>query len=353
MARARNLKPGFFRNEFLADLPPLTRLFFQGLWCEADRRGILEDRPKRLKGAILPYDNADPEKMLADLQDGGFIKRYECDGVRCIHILTFEVHQNPHYKEEPSELPAPPDYSPKVVAFGVPEAKRQEIFTRDGRKCVNCGSTERLSLDHIVPRSKGGSGSDDNLQTLCGRCNTAKNNRLASATSDQTRTDVEPTSGYESPASPARTNHSHPDPLIPDSGEPKGSSRVPAREKKPNLAGFGEWYQLYPRHEDRAEAEKSWAKLKPDERQAALDAIRDQIHWPQMQGETKFIPLPTTWLNRKRWESEPPQIPPNGYQNGRSPTDIVAEAERIRERRNGRPEEAEENMIDVPFVERR
>jgi hypothetical protein len=68
MARSRNLKPGFFKNELLADLSPLTRLFFQGIWCEADRRGILEDRPKRLKADILPYDDADPEQMLADLQ---------------------------------------------------------------------------------------------------------------------------------------------------------------------------------------------------------------------------------------------------------------------------------------------
>ena len=38
--RARNLKPGFFKNETLAEIEPLGRLLFQGLWCMADREGI-------------------------------------------------------------------------------------------------------------------------------------------------------------------------------------------------------------------------------------------------------------------------------------------------------------------------
>ena len=49
MARARNIKPGFFLNEELGVLPPLVRILFAGLWCIADRDGRLEDRPKRIK----------------------------------------------------------------------------------------------------------------------------------------------------------------------------------------------------------------------------------------------------------------------------------------------------------------
>jgi len=50
MARSRNIKPGFFRNEMLAECSPLARLLFAGLWCLADRFGRLEDRPKRICG---------------------------------------------------------------------------------------------------------------------------------------------------------------------------------------------------------------------------------------------------------------------------------------------------------------
>ncbi len=99
MARARNLKPGFFLNDELAECDPLARLLFAGLWCIADREGRLEDRPKRIKAEILPYDDCDVDKFLNDLQSHGFIKRYEVDGKRYIQIINFKKHQNPHIKE--------------------------------------------------------------------------------------------------------------------------------------------------------------------------------------------------------------------------------------------------------------
>ncbi len=45
MARARNIKPGFFDNEILGELPALTRLLFIGLWCLADREGVYRTAP--------------------------------------------------------------------------------------------------------------------------------------------------------------------------------------------------------------------------------------------------------------------------------------------------------------------
>lgn len=73
MPRKRDLKPGFFKNEALAELPPLTRMFFAGLWCWADREGRLEDRPKKLKGEILPYDDFDADAALDELERAGLI----------------------------------------------------------------------------------------------------------------------------------------------------------------------------------------------------------------------------------------------------------------------------------------
>lgn len=51
---------------------------------------------------------------------------------------------------------------------------REQIFYRDGYMCLNCGSSERLELDHIMPISKGGENSINNLQTLCKSCNCKK-----------------------------------------------------------------------------------------------------------------------------------------------------------------------------------
>lgn len=107
MSRARNIKPGFFKNDVLAECDPLARILFAGLWCEADRAGRLEDRPKKIKAECLPYDTCDIESLLNQLVSHGFILRYESCGCRYIQILAFERHQNPHKNEAISTIPAP------------------------------------------------------------------------------------------------------------------------------------------------------------------------------------------------------------------------------------------------------
>lgn len=109
MSRARNIKPGFFKNETLAECDPLARLLFAGLWCEADRAGRLEDRPKRLKAECLPYDDCNADDLLNQLAARGFIFRYVVDGKNFIQIIEFLKHQNPHVRELPSSIPAPSD----------------------------------------------------------------------------------------------------------------------------------------------------------------------------------------------------------------------------------------------------
>jgi 5-methylcytosine-specific restriction endonuclease McrA len=54
---------------------------------------------------------------------------------------------------------------------------RRALFARDGHKCVYCGSTGRLTLDHVVPRSRGGDSVWENVVTSCAPCNLRKGNR--------------------------------------------------------------------------------------------------------------------------------------------------------------------------------
>ena len=110
MSRARNIKPGFFKNEYLAECDPLARLLFAGLWCEADRAGRLEDRPKKIKAECLPYDECDIDSLLNQLVEKSFILRYEAEGKRYIQILMFAKHQNPHKNEAASSIPAPEEH---------------------------------------------------------------------------------------------------------------------------------------------------------------------------------------------------------------------------------------------------
>lgn len=131
MPRARNLKPGFFKNEELVELPFEDRLLFAGLWTLADCRGVLENRPKRIKMEIFPADDVDVSECLSRLEAHGLIRTYERDGVRAIYLPKFVAHQNPHHREKPSTVPGPeaeteqaqvePEASPRQ-AQGKPEA---------------------------------------------------------------------------------------------------------------------------------------------------------------------------------------------------------------------------------------
>lgn len=107
MARSRNIKPGFFMNEVLAECPMAARIVFAGLWTLADRAGRLEDRPKKIKAEILPYDDYDVDVLLNDLSEKGFITRYSVGNNNYIQIDKFSDHQNPHQKEAASTIPAP------------------------------------------------------------------------------------------------------------------------------------------------------------------------------------------------------------------------------------------------------
>ena len=56
-------------------------------------------------------------------------------------------------------------------------ALRKLVFERDGYRCVTCGDWHDLSADHIVPESKGGPTTFENLQTMCRSCNSRKGAR--------------------------------------------------------------------------------------------------------------------------------------------------------------------------------
>ena len=56
----------------------------------------------------------------------------------------------------------------------IPIKLRAEVFRRDNHLCLRCGAKHGLSIDHIVPVSKGGQNTLDNLQTLCMPCSISK-----------------------------------------------------------------------------------------------------------------------------------------------------------------------------------
>jgi hypothetical protein len=119
MARSRNIKPGFFLNEDLVELPFEVRLLFIGLWCLADREGRLENRPKKIKMNLFPGDELDMPGALLGLARYKLITIYSVGSVEYIQVNNFNKHQNPHVKEQASVIPAPCDPGASLVVAGL------------------------------------------------------------------------------------------------------------------------------------------------------------------------------------------------------------------------------------------
>ena len=115
MARTRLIKPALFENEVLGQMDGDTVLLFTGLWCIADREGRVEDRPLRIKAQLFPYRDLAIAEKLNSLANAGFIQRYEASERKCIQINNWAKHQRPHIKENPSELPPPPQPSTNLA----------------------------------------------------------------------------------------------------------------------------------------------------------------------------------------------------------------------------------------------
>jgi len=56
----------------------------------------------------------------------------------------------------------------------IPQGVKKAVWARDGGRCVYCGDASNLEFDHVIPYSKGGADSVENLQILCRRCNRSK-----------------------------------------------------------------------------------------------------------------------------------------------------------------------------------
>jgi 5-methylcytosine-specific restriction endonuclease McrA len=54
---------------------------------------------------------------------------------------------------------------------------RHNLMKRDGNRCLYCGSTKNLTIDHVLPRSRGGRDTWENLVTSCNHCNVSKGDR--------------------------------------------------------------------------------------------------------------------------------------------------------------------------------
>ncbi|ELA3192969.1 hypothetical protein [Klebsiella pneumoniae] len=153
MARSRNIKPGFFTNDELAECHPLGRLLFAGLWTIADKEGRLDDRPKKIKAMLLPFDEADCDALLQQLNDHKFIIRYRVNGECYIQISNWKKHQNPHCKEAASEIPAPIENDKSTVQEQCKEDAEEEKKDSESPQDVENKGAPEMHCTSMVQES--------------------------------------------------------------------------------------------------------------------------------------------------------------------------------------------------------
>jgi 5-methylcytosine-specific restriction endonuclease McrA len=115
-----------------------------------------------------------------------------CDTRRAFRLLFGEKAEVLEYDHHEVRTPTRSFRAPSVMRLQYPikrprprvKLSRREVFSRDGHACQYCGkSTADLTLDHVVPRGRGGGHTWDNLVTACRSCN----HRKGSKTLDEAR----------------------------------------------------------------------------------------------------------------------------------------------------------------------
>ena len=296
MGRTRSIRPGFFLNEKLAEVEPLGRLLFAGLWTIADKRGRVEDRPRRIQAELLPYDDCDVDNLLNELSTGGFIHRYIVNGERYIEIVNFEKHQHCPGSEAESTIPASNDAGAQILAHSAQDIAQhaQDVVP------VSC-------ISYLVSCKKDNANALSHARARASECEEDREQGEEAGTP--------PLSPEESPAL------SQKEPLPRAEEEPSATVERPAPMVKPKLTvpaptakdrireRFAEFWATYPKKQGKGAAEKAFLKISPTAglHETMIAAIRAAVlsrQWREQNG--RFIPNPATWLNQRRWEDTLP-----------------------------------------------
>lgn len=125
MSRIRSVHPGLWTDEAFVSMSPLARVFFIGLWTEADDKGTFPWSPLKLKMRILPADNADVESLLGELVSGDAVMRYEVDGKEFGAIRNFTKFQRP---KKPNDIHP---CTKEACQYTGQDKKKQGVSDRD------------------------------------------------------------------------------------------------------------------------------------------------------------------------------------------------------------------------------
>lgn len=185
-----------------------------------------------------------------------------------------------------------------------------------GGACVRCGTDKvKLVKDHIQPIYLDGSDSIENLQPMCGSCNSSKGSDDTDYRRDGWKAAVVAgvSAGIKTPAPLEWRRHEVPSPAKTPSNldtgnrkEDKGKdthrpSPVPAKEAGLGTdmdPGFCRFWEAYPKKDGKGAARAAWAKARG---LAGEETIIIGVVNYAFDPRVKYQPLPATWLNQERW----------------------------------------------------
>ncbi len=153
----RQINKEFWKSEGLADITHTQRLLFIGLWCMADREGLLKNQPRRIAAEIFPYDSMTEKKIKENLYslDKNNLIEYGVDKdglIAFICITNFNEYQSPHPGEKQSKLASEYiEFNYGENKIEIPAAKKVD---REGKRAFAADAKEVLAhLNQVTGKS--------------------------------------------------------------------------------------------------------------------------------------------------------------------------------------------------------
>lgn len=197
MARIRTIKPEFWTDSFMVQLPPLARLIYISLWTAADDHGYIPDEIERLAMEVMPREDIEIfDDWIQFFEVSGKLELHASDdGETCYRIAKWADHQR---VDKPSKSKIARESSRKVA---IPLPVRRSIAEKYGcapgdsvdASCYYCGTPGRvhwhklhngrpsgwvtfpgLELEHLECEREGGKTSSENMVLACRHCNRSK-----------------------------------------------------------------------------------------------------------------------------------------------------------------------------------
>lgn len=256
MARIRTIKPSFWEDEKIARLPRACRLFYIGMWNQADDMGVIRGNPALLKSAIFPYDEdlrvSEVQKWIDALVNARMLIPITYKSESYYIIRTFRSHQK---------------FDARYPNFIIPE----EISSKEIDNYEHPTGTQRVHTEY-PPREREGE------------------------MDREYNTPYSPPSGevYDDLGNHFYDNY----PKIHQEEKEKSSAK---KEKEPNYS-FEDFWELYDKKVGKKDSLiKKWLKLSDTERELAMSYIPQ---YKQCQPDKKYRKNPETFLNQKAWNDE-------------------------------------------------